>query len=170
MNNKEKFFRLARRNRIVKLLLEQIQPLHIELKETTLEQIEKWAEQKHLSVSRVDIVQAARELERADIARFVIGRRGSKSRIEWILDTSDLSQSPDGNGGVEDIAQTNESGAGVVPRSLSADAVPAPHVSKEVIEHAFRVRPDFPVTLRLPADLSGSEAERLAAWIRTLPF
>lgn len=40
----------------------------------------------------------------------------------------------------------------------------------DVLEHHFWVRPGYPIGLRLPADLTASEAERLASMIKSLPF
>jgi hypothetical protein len=38
------------------------------------------------------------------------------------------------------------------------------------IKHIFRLREDFSVKMRLPADLTAGEAFRLADFIKTLPF
>ncbi len=38
------------------------------------------------------------------------------------------------------------------------------------IKHIFRLREDFSVKMRLPADLTANEAFRLADFIKTLPF
>ena len=38
------------------------------------------------------------------------------------------------------------------------------------IKHSYRLRPDFIVQIELPADLNAREAERLADFIKTLPF
>ncbi len=40
----------------------------------------------------------------------------------------------------------------------------------ESLEHALNLRSDFCVELVLPVDLSNSEAERLAAFVKTLPL
>ncbi len=186
---KEKFLKLARKNVVARLLLQQIGPLHIQLKETTLEQIEKWIALQGLQIERPAIIAAARLLEKQEIARFVVGRRGSPSRLEWgDFDTSELFDAPqspgaepqnprlvavesdfDDGSNVEDLfdddLETGESGDTVSPAGAAAN-----DVASRVIEHSFRVRPDFPITLRLPTDLSGAEADRLAAWIKTLPF
>jgi hypothetical protein len=38
------------------------------------------------------------------------------------------------------------------------------------LQHSFHLRADTEVTLDLPADLSQSEADRLAAFVKTLPL
>ena len=41
---------------------------------------------------------------------------------------------------------------------------------RNLLEHAFHLRKDLTVTLELPADLTQPEAERLAAFVLSLPF
>jgi hypothetical protein len=38
------------------------------------------------------------------------------------------------------------------------------------IVHSFNLRPDFKTEFSLPEDFTADEAERLAAFLRTLPF
>jgi hypothetical protein len=38
------------------------------------------------------------------------------------------------------------------------------------IDHTFQLRHDIRVTIKLPADLNSKEAERLAGFIRQVPF
>jgi len=40
----------------------------------------------------------------------------------------------------------------------------------EFIEHSFVLRPDLPISIELPVDLSEQEAARFAAFVKTLPF
>ena len=178
MADKKKFFAFARSNRVGRLLLEQIRPLHIQLKETRLEQIEKWIEQEHLLLDRGDIIQAARTMDKLGIARFVVGRRGAPSRIEWALDTSDLdvdahTPKPQSEGDeAQGAVGTEEAGrerqvVGLASEASHPSALQEPGA---VIEHSFRVRADFPITFQLPADFSSAEAERLCSFIKALPF
>lgn len=39
-----------------------------------------------------------------------------------------------------------------------------------LIEHKFPLRPDLTVHMTLPADLTVSDAARIATWVRTLAF
>jgi hypothetical protein len=54
----------------------------------------------------------------------------------------------------------------------SADAVVEEGSKREVdwLDHAFQLRPDLRVTIKLPADITTKEAERLAGFIRQVPF
>lgn len=42
--------------------------------------------------------------------------------------------------------------------------------AEATFKHTFRLRPDSAITFELPKNLSAGEAERLAQYIRTLPF
>lgn len=176
MTIKEKFFGFAQQDRVARLLLEQIRPLHRHLKETTLEEIEGWIEQEQLPLDRGDIIRAVRAMDELGVARFIVGRRGAASRIEWILDTGDLGEGTraDAEEPEEDAAKTQFKPAGLdIHRLASARAQEAQAGSEagsEVLEHSFRVRPSFPITFELPADFSPAEAERLSAFIKSLPF
>jgi hypothetical protein len=54
------------------------------------------------------------------------------------------------------------------------ESVPEESEQEEVVEdmlsHAYNLRTNLQVTFDLPADLSASEADRLAAFIKTLPI
>lgn len=49
-------------------------------------------------------------------------------------------------------------------------AVPTPPVEEAVVTHHFVLRPGHAVAIALPQDLTAAEAERLAGFIRTIPF
>lgn len=40
----------------------------------------------------------------------------------------------------------------------------------EQLTHDYRLRPDVVIKVDLPEDLNKAEAERLASWLKTLPF
>jgi hypothetical protein len=50
------------------------------------------------------------------------------------------------------------------------DGSSAPEEDDGFVEHRFLLRPEVEVNLRLPSDLTRREAERLADFMRTLPF
>jgi hypothetical protein len=43
-------------------------------------------------------------------------------------------------------------------------------IEEGLISHRYQLRPQSAVTINLPADLTKTEAERLAAFIQSLPF
>lgn len=107
------------------------------------------------AVSRRDIIEVFKRLEELGCGRFVAGRRGHRSRLEWSVGLVSVGRLASGE--AEEIESIDE-----------ADAVEEGDV--ELIEHSYQLRPDLRVSLELPSDLSAGEADRLARHIQTLPF
>ena len=42
--------------------------------------------------------------------------------------------------------------------------------SEDVVTHSYRLRPDFMLELKVPADLTVVEAKRLSLFVRSLPI
>jgi hypothetical protein len=105
------------------------------------------------NVARTDVRDVLESLAALGCGRFVIGRRGKPSRIEWHVDA---------------IA------AGKVARGQAME-VPAANVHAEdelpadMMEVPYPLRDDLSITLRVPKNLSVREAERLAKFIESLP-
>lgn len=191
MTTKNKFLRFAGRNAVGKLLLEQLPLLPIPPQVTTVDQIvDEWIPaRRELDLTRKDVIDAAHMMDKQGIVKYVVGRRGGDTRILWQFDTGDLSEDAE-EGGEE--AEIVHSGARLAPEmgqisplvspprsggsefSAPVAAPASPSIAAQqpgaAIDHFFRVRPDFAITISLPTDFSLAEAERLAAFIKTLPF
>jgi len=109
-----------------------------------VDDIEEFASVMEVNVERDAVVQFIKELGKAGYGEFIIGRRGYKTRFEWSLDSLELA-----NLYGENAIESKES---------------------HTIEHSFVLREDFRVTLKLPSDLSTTEASRLASFISSIPF
>ncbi len=105
-------------------------------------------------LSRGDVIRVLRRLEEFGCGTFIPGRRGHKSRFKWDASFVSVGQVAAGEADEFEDAPADDAGGDDV----------------EMLEHGFQLRRDLPVNLELPADLSSSEAERLASFIRTLPF
>lgn len=105
-------------------------------------------------ITRADIIDVFRKLEELGFGRFVVGRRGASSRFEREVSLPSLGKAAAGQGTI--VAAANDSD--------DADEELA------TIRHQYRLRPTFAAQIDLPADLTEKEAERLASFIRTLPF
>jgi len=105
-------------------------------------------------LSRGNVIRVLRRLAELGCGTFVPGRRGYKSRFEW--DASLVSVGQVAAGEADEFEDAPEKDAG--------------NDDVEMLKHGFQLRRDLPVDLELPADLTPSEAERLAGFIRTLPF
>lgn len=115
-----------------------------------------------------------KQLEEIGLGRAVIGRRGAETRFVWKYGIRAIGRAAkEDAAGSPQPATLSETGEARLPSdSYEAQIVHAsspPH-SADVLTHQFALRPNFIVRLELPADLNGKEAERLSAFIASLPF
>lgn len=112
-------------------------------------------------VSRQQLIEVLRELEKLGCGRFVTGRRGQPSRFEWAVQITSLGKAATGEAAVVAVAEAS---------SETEDAEEVGHSENGMITHAYQLRPGIAVSLELPANLTTKEANRLAEFIKTLPF
>lgn len=114
-----------------------------------------------------EMVALFRALDDLGAGKFKVGRRGSKTRIDWSYSLRSLGQISQGAANhPEFIDPTNveESDAeGVGIEALD-------NVINDQISHSFQLRADLRIIFNLPADITAKEAERLAGFIRQVPF
>ncbi len=110
---------------------------------------------------RRNAIAFLRGLEEMDVGQLVVGRRGKSTRFVWkrplvdfAVDALRLLDGPD---------HTPSREVETPPETLRTD----PPVS---IKHSFALRRDVTVTFELPEDFTPSEAERLTALIKAIPF
>lgn len=107
------------------------------------------------------MLQVFRELDEIGVGRFIPGRHGHASRISWHYSIQSLGKIALGKGrkldSVSPDAETEEPEA-----SSLADGAE--------VEHEFQLRSDLKIKFALPSDLSEREAERLGAFLKTLPL
>ena len=122
---------------------------------TTIERLLSNLANDGTKLSRGDVIKVLQWLEKLGCGHFIAGRKGHPSRFEWSV-------------GLVDVGRA---AAGEV---IEIEPAPAEELAEEpaddLLEHHFRLRKDLDVPLRLPADLSATEAARLAAFVQTLPF
>lgn len=100
-----------------------------------------------------------RELGNLGAGRFVQGRHGYPSRIEWKFSIRSLGA----------VAK----GEKAAPDQVSADAVEDEADEEEregVLTHEFQLRDGLKAQFNLPANLTEKEADRLSLFIKSLPF
>jgi hypothetical protein len=112
-----------------------------------------------VSASRGEVIRIMQRLRDIGMGRFIIGRKGQPSRIEWSVNVISMSRAATGQ--TDEIDMT-------LPESANADE--EDEGQEDVLEHRFHLRSDFTVTVELPVGITTSEAERLANFIRTLPI
>ena len=105
-------------------------------------------------LSRGELIRVLRLLEELGCGRFVPGRRGHKSRFEWEAS----------------LVSVGQVAAGEAEEFEDAPEDTGINDEVDLIGHSFQLRRDLPVEIELPADLTASEADRLASFIKTIPF
>jgi hypothetical protein len=109
---------------------------------------------------RRDVVRFLRELEALKAGRLVVGRRKQKTRFVW----SDRF----------DVVATVKKALILQGKTTAEPDVDvertAADTTSTLFRHRYRLRPSLEVELALPTDLTQREAERLADFLKTLPF
>lgn len=142
--NKSEIKEIYMGNPSAKVVLDALNNYQKNVKETKLGNLHTELEGK---VSYKDILTVAKQLSAVGVGNLVVGRRGSPTRIVWNVPVTNLGKYAQGQ--IEDL-----------------ESEPC----TKMLEHSFPVRPDMNFKAVLPSDLTQSEANRLADFIRTLPF
>lgn len=107
------------------------------------------------------MLQLFRRLHEVGVGRFIPGRHGYSSRMEWNFSIRSLGK----------VAQGRARKLEEVAPDADTDETAAEAASKIAVhEHEFQLRSDLRIRLGLPADLTAKEAERLGAYLQTLPL
>lgn len=128
-------------------------------KQTRVNRVARLLELDGVAATKQEIHRIMHRLEELALGRYVPGRHSSPSRFEW--STSALAAAKAA------IGQTSD---------LDLSLPPGPEVPEEedlevgTLDHRFFLRPEIQVVIELPVDFSPQEAERLAAFIKTLPI
>ncbi len=137
-------------------------------RETSVNRLLAVLEADGADVSYGGIRDFLRRLAELNCGVYMFGRRGKPSRLVWSVGLVSLGQAAAGqrsevselNGGDaadEDEETDEQESAGIRPGSLD-------------MRISYPLRPDLNVELILPKSLTTREAQRLAEFIRSLPF
>lgn len=127
--------------------------------ETNLDRIVAMLRARGFEADRWEVTSLLRELEATGCGDFVSGRGGRQSRFLWSHNLIAVGKAASG---LEDQPEPLPLPKVIQRRNGRRSAVE--------LDHFFNLRPDVRLHLKLPQDLSVDEAERLAAFVRTLPF
>jgi hypothetical protein len=125
---------------------------------TAVNTVLKYLAPSNSSIDRKDVVRVFRELQKLGCGYFKIGRRGWETGFVWSLQMVDVGKAAAGQANVVDPVMENGNGSVAGPESSGS------------LTHEFRLRPNCSTILNLPSDFNSAEAERLAQFIRALPF
>ncbi|MBT2188678.1 hypothetical protein [Sphingobium nicotianae] len=107
------------------------------------------------------MVQVFKQLDKIGVGRFIPGRHGYSSRIEWKFSLRSLGRVAQGDGSrLEEVPVD----AAVEDRLVETNGKPA------LLDHEFQLRGTLKIKFSLPADLTEKEAARLGAFLHTLPL
>ena len=111
---------------------------------------------------RADVIAMFKNMEDLGLGRFVIGRRGAKSRFEWSVGMVDAGLAATKGGG-HTIAPLDDSEYEVEDEDDSEDGF---------VNHDFRLRDgdNGTITISLPSDLTPAEAKRVGLFVSSLPI
>lgn len=101
-------------------------------------------------VTQPQLVALMRQLQRMGAGELIVGRRRHKTRIRWRVAAGPLAAAF--------LAARDRAAAG---RAVSSGGL---H------DHRFLLRPGVQAVLSLPLDLTPEESQRLADFLRTVPF
>jgi len=103
-----------------------------------------------------DIVELFKKLDEIGVGQYIVGRKGGETRFVWSFDVKSLA--------LIALGESDEL------LSIPSDAPQDDDDPEDELKHEFALRANMTITVRLPTDLTAREAERLAGWIRSLPF
>lgn len=148
------------RDYVARLLLDHFAARRHSVSQSTVDRLLAIAQSSDKSIRRSDVVGALKQFDRLGAGNFKIGRRGQPSRIEWGSPPTELGRLAVGR---EALAATEASNPRRKRRDDGAEPV-------RTITHQYMLRPDLHIEINLPDNLTSAEAERLAGFIKTLPF
>jgi hypothetical protein len=124
-------------------------------RESKIHNVMKIVREAGHEVSRSKIVALFKNLQSCGCGEMVLGRWQYPTRFVW------------------NCAMTSVGRAVAGEEQQIEEFPPESEESEETVEllvHTFHLRPKLQVELELPKDLTGEEAERLALYMKTLPF
>ena len=124
-------------------------------KETKIDRIEYYLNEEGHEATHGQVVRFFKRLEELECGRYVIGRRGGKSRFAWSVSLTDLGKLAVGE--TDEVSEPSEEEV-----QIEDDAY--------YIDHIFVLRPEERIEISLPTDFTQDEAKRLSQFILTLPF
>src|SRR5579885_2202548 len=130
------------------------------------------------------VKDAFRECEALKLGRYVPGRWNSPSRFEWVYKIKELGavargakdSFDEGPFTLDDEPIESPSNSASTTKPTTTNGIkgdlgnPSVNVGLDTIGHRFTLRAGCEVEIRLPADLTSTEAARLARFVTSLPF
>jgi hypothetical protein len=120
-----------------------------------------------VEVPRPDVVRALKAFEKAGLGRYISGRRGLKSRFRRSVNLVAVARDASGQAGdIDEVSLAASSEDEALDATGALSDVSRNGSSDRTYE--FPLRRNVLISLDLPKDLTSSEADRLANYIRSL--
>ena len=110
-----------------------------------------------VDASRKDVIDLFRELEAAQCGTFYVGRKGHSSRFQWSVSLIAVGRAAAGEAVAVDALQESD------PDVQESE-------EESLITHRYVLRPNTEIEIALPADVTPTEVNRVANFVRTLSF
>lgn len=117
-------------------------------------------------VSYIEVRDFLRELARLKCGIYKIGRRGQPSRLEWIDNLVSLGQAAAGQRSEIEQITEEEAAADDDERENGSNGELSPNDMKL----SYPLRRDRHIEIVVPKDITSTEAQRLADFLKTLQF
>lgn len=114
------------------------------------------------AVKRSEVVGTLKQLEALGFGRYIKGAHGHASRFVFERGSGPKHLSLLARGELADDATEAE--------DYALDEGDFDRDDGDEVTHCLRLREDFDVEIRLPADLTFKEAKRLSLWLRSIPL
>ncbi|HAD82794.1 MAG: hypothetical protein A2509_07425 [Candidatus Edwardsbacteria bacterium RIFOXYD12_FULL_50_11] len=146
---------LYQKNEIAHLFFDYIANRKNNASESRIHRIISNIKQGNNDISRSQVIELLKELENIGCGEFVAGRHGWPSRFVWNV----------GMISVGKIARGESQEAEELPEEIETQ-----EEDIEMIAHAYFLRANMQIEIELPDNLTKSEANRMAEFIKSLPF
>jgi len=126
------------------------------------------------ALDRPEVVRFFQSLHAIGLGEFISGDGVRRPRFVWGYPLLDLPRVATGDAWeLQPLQDSPEEGNGQANGEHDdddEDVLEEHHAGVSMLKHIYRLRGDYVVKLRLPMDLTPTEAGRLADFIKTLPF
>lgn len=117
-----------------------------------------------LGISRTGAIEVLRKFAASGCGSFKIGRRGQPSRIAWAVSPIQVAKAVRGPAAADEPQLAPSVSVADGPQNAQDPT------TTQYIDQRIQLRPDAVVLVRVPANMSKEEAEKLANIVRNLWF
>lgn len=121
------------------------------------------------NISQKEIRTLFKEMENIGLGSLIEGRKGNRTRFSWVFSLKSI-----GKAATKQVTELKDIDISEITLPEELDVTKSVEsindAPKGMITHTFQVRSDLSINVSLPSDLNSKEADRISAWIKTLPF